>query len=50
VQVTVITRKAYGGAYDVMSSKHLRGDANFAYVDPLSKLQSHLLSPSYHPL
>src|SRR6266704_1381386 len=30
-KVTVITRKAYGGAYDVMSSKHIRGDANFAY-------------------
>ena len=30
-KVTVITRKAYGGAYDVMSSKHLRGDANFAW-------------------
>jgi len=30
-KVTVITRKAYGGAYDVMSSKHLRGDFNFAY-------------------
>jgi len=29
-KVTVITRKAYGGAYDVMSSKHLRGDSNFA--------------------
>ena len=28
-KVTVITRKAYGGAYDVMSSKHLRGDLNF---------------------
>ncbi|MEK6529690.1 MAG: carboxyl transferase domain-containing protein, partial [candidate division NC10 bacterium] len=27
----VITRKAYGGAYCVMSSKHIRGDANFAY-------------------
>src|SRR3546814_10076432 len=27
-KVTVITRKAYGGAYDVMSSKHLRGDVN----------------------
>jgi propionyl-CoA carboxylase beta chain len=27
----VITRKAYGGAYDVMSSKHIRGDVNFAY-------------------
>ncbi|HVY89107.1 MAG TPA: acyl-CoA carboxylase subunit beta, partial [Hyphomonadaceae bacterium] len=30
-KVTVITRKAYGGAYDVMSSKHLRGDLNFAW-------------------
>jgi propionyl-CoA carboxylase beta chain len=30
-KVTVITRKAYGGAYDVMSSKHLRADMNFAY-------------------
>jgi propionyl-CoA carboxylase beta chain len=30
-KVTVITRKAYGGAYDVMSSKHLRGDINLAY-------------------
>ena len=30
-KVTVITRKAYGGAYDVMSSKHIRGDINFAY-------------------
>ena len=30
-KVTVITRKAYGGAYDVMSSKHIRGDVNFAY-------------------
>ena len=29
--MTVITRKAYGGAYDVMSSKHLRGDVNFAW-------------------
>jgi Carboxyl transferase domain len=29
--VTVITRKAYGGAYDVMSSKHLRADANYAW-------------------
>jgi propionyl-CoA carboxylase beta chain len=29
--VTVITRKAYGGAYDVMSSKHLRGDVNLAW-------------------
>ena len=30
-KVTIITRKAYGGAYDVMSSKHIRGDVNFAY-------------------
>ena len=30
-KVTVITRKAYGGAYCVMSSKHLRSDVNFAY-------------------
>lgn len=30
-KITVITRKAYGGAYDVMSSKHIGGDANFAY-------------------
>jgi propionyl-CoA carboxylase beta chain len=30
-KVTVITRKAYGGAYDVMSSKHLRGDVNLAW-------------------
>jgi len=30
-KLTVITRKAYGGAYDVMASKHIRGDANFAF-------------------
>ena len=30
-KVTLITRKAYGGAYDVMSSKHIRGDINFAW-------------------
>ena len=30
-KVTVITRKAYGGAYDVMASKHIRADMNFAY-------------------
>ena len=30
-KVTVITRKAYGGAYDVMSSKHIRGDINLAW-------------------
>ena len=32
-KVTVIVRKAYGGAYDVMSSKHLRGDFNYAWPD-----------------
>src|SRR5213078_963585 len=30
-KLTVITRKAYGGAYDVMSSKHIRGDYNVAW-------------------
>src|SRR5207249_2671977 len=30
-KVTIVTRKAYGGAYDVMSSKHIRGDFNFAW-------------------
>lgn len=30
-KVTLITRKAYGGAYDVLSSKHVRGDLNYAY-------------------
>jgi len=30
-KLTIITRKAYGGAYDVMSSKHIRGDMNFAW-------------------
>ena len=30
-KITVITRKAYGGAYDVMASKHLRGDINFCW-------------------
>merc|ERR1711976_388410 len=30
-KITVITRKAYGGAYDVMSSKHLRGDINYVW-------------------
>jgi len=30
-KVTVITRKAYGGAYDVMNSKHIRGDMNYAW-------------------
>lgn len=35
-KVTLITRKAYGGAYDVMSSKHIRGDLNYAY--PLAEI------------
>ena len=35
-KVTVITRKSYGGAYDVMSSKHIRGDINYAY--PFSEI------------
>ena len=30
-KITCITRKAYGGAYDVMASKHLRGDVNYAW-------------------
>ncbi len=30
-KLTVVTRKAYGGAYDVMNSRHIRGDMNFAY-------------------
>lgn len=30
-KITIITRKAYGGAYDVMASKHLRGDINFCW-------------------
>ena len=30
-KVTVITRKAYGGAYDVMASKHIRADVNYAF-------------------
>ncbi|MDY6820002.1 MAG: acyl-CoA carboxylase subunit beta [Deferribacterota bacterium] len=30
-KITIITRKAYGGAYDVLSSKHIRGDINYAY-------------------
>ncbi|MCG2635299.1 MAG: acyl-CoA carboxylase subunit beta [Gammaproteobacteria bacterium] len=32
-KITVITRKAYGGAYDVMSSKHLKADLNFAWPE-----------------
>ena len=36
-KLTVITRKAYGGAYDVMSSKHIRGDFNVAWPRPRSR-------------
>ena len=36
-KITVITRKAYGGAYDVMSSKHLKGDTNYAW--PTAEVQ-----------
>jgi propionyl-CoA carboxylase beta chain len=36
-KLTVITRKAYGGAYDVMSSKHIRGDVNLAWPKPRSR-------------
>ena len=37
-KVAVITRKAYGGAYIVMSSKHLRSDVNLAWPSPKSPL------------
>ena len=30
-KITIITRKAYGGAYDVMASKHLKADVNYAW-------------------
>ena len=41
-KITVITRKAYGGAYDVMSSKHLRGDTNYAWPTAEVTLQYYL--------
>ncbi len=37
-KITVITRKAYGGAYDVMNSKHIRGDFNYAWPQLNSQL------------
>jgi acetyl-CoA carboxylase carboxyltransferase component len=37
-KITIITRKAYGGAYDVMNSKHIRGDLNYAWPLPRSQL------------
>ena len=40
-KITVITRKAYGGAYDVMSSKHLRGDTNYAW--PTAEVKHNLV-------
>ena len=36
-KLTVITRKAYGGAYDVMNSKHIRADVNLAFPTPRSR-------------
>ena len=39
-KVTIITRKAYGGAYIVMGSKHLRGDVNYAWPSAQSRLSS----------
>ena len=38
-KVTVITRKAYGGAYDVMSSKHIRGDVNILFRKEIDKAE-----------
>ena len=49
----VITRKAYGGAYDVMSSKHLRGDSNIAWPTaeaPPPPPHTHTAHPSLLPL
>jgi len=43
-KITVITRKAYGGAYDVMASKHLRGDVNLAWVRPARGWRSYFIS------
>ena len=39
-KITIITRKAYGGAYDVMSSKHLKGDTNYAWPTAEVKAES----------
>jgi len=49
-KVTVITRKAYGGAYDVMASKHLRGDFNYAWPTASDRIQraSGSAVPSHH--
>jgi propionyl-CoA carboxylase beta chain len=47
-KITVITRKAYGGAYDVMASKHLRGDVNYAWPTAES-MKTASLTPSSQP-
>ena len=48
-KVTVIVRKAYGGAYDVMSSKHLRGDFNYAWPDSeVGRCGLHVLTLVYN--
>jgi len=47
-KLTVITRKAYGGAYDVMSSKHIRADFNFAW--PSAEVASWGLTARSHHL
>lgn len=46
-KITVITRKAYGGAYDVMSSKHLRGDTNVSILLMMSNWNSRVLQYSW---
>ena len=47
-KITVITRKAYGGAYDVMSSKHLRGDVNYAWPTAEIAVMGAKVSSSQH--
>lgn len=47
-KITVITRKAYGGAYDVMSSKHLRGDVNYAWPTAEIAVMGAKVSESEH--
>ena len=54
-KVTVITRKAYGGAYDVMASKHLRGDFNYAadyehrFANPFVAAERGFIDEVIHP-
>ncbi|MFW8645151.1 acyl-CoA carboxylase subunit beta [Rhizobium beringeri] len=45
-KLTVITRKAFGGAYDVMASKHLRGDLNYALADGADRRDGRQGAPS----